>query len=416
MSSRVSIIILLTKVDNTISMSSTPHNTNTRNATLSSLEKKRSRDRRAQKTAKDKRDIYIKSLEERVSFCDRHHGAGIIEPRLQTQLQTEELFAAIESLRRENEQLRARQEQMRSMMVSWEMEDEKDTGICLSTRADGLHSRRHLDEDYAVAPLGCSVVASGSPAENYATGGTRAATTTIGSNPLQNTPQNPTPAWSLTPLDDCDPAPLYLPLICPWLASPDLIATCPPEPTSPLDLLHGTRRNYLADHIHRIIRRRAFRDSECLALGWLVYLFSKWRVSPNPDTYARLAPFQGPIPMQLECGHPAALGLIIWPQMRANLIRNWTRYDFVEFAGYASCCVKVRWPWGKDVLERDADDNLRVRSEFLDVFTQESGWGVTGEFIEKYPELLEGMDVETVRFRFALPDMGDLSFQPLQQL
>lgn len=88
----------------------------------------------------------------------------------------------------------------------------------------------------------------------------------------------------------------------------------------------------------------------------------------------------------------------------------------MEFAGYASCCVKVRWPWGKDVLERDADDNLRVRSEFSDVFTQESGWGVTGEFIEKYPELLEGMDVEAVRFRFALPDMGDLSFQPLQQL
>lgn len=394
-------------------MSSTPHNTNTQNATLSSLEKKRSRDRKAQKTAKDKRDIYIKSLEERVSFCKQHHEVGIV-PQLQMQLQTQELFAAVESLRRENEQLRARQGQMRSMVVSWEVEDERDTGSSLSTRADGLYSRPSLNEDQSVSPLGCSAVASGSPTANYAPGDTNAATK-MDTNPLQNIPPNTytIPAWSLTPLNDCDPAPLYLPLTCPWLASPDLIATCPPEPISPLDLLHGTRRNYLADHVHRIIRRRAFRDSECLALGWLVYLFSKWRVSPNPDAYARLAPFQRPISMQLECEHPAALDLIIWPQMRANLIRNWTRYDFVEFAGYASCCIKVRWPWGKDVLERDVDDRLRVRRDFLDVFTQESGWGVTGEFIEKYPELLEGMDIEAVRFRFAFPDMGDLSFQPL---
>lgn len=112
--------------------------------------------------------------------------------------------------------------------------------------------------------------------------------------------------------------------------------------------------------------------------------------------------------MQLHRSHPVALDMLVWPQMRVNLIRQWDRYDFAELMGFFSCCVKVRWPWGVDVLERDEDDNLRMKSEFMDVFFQESGWGLTTEFIEKYPEVFEGMDVEAVRFHMALPDVTDL--------
>ena len=80
----------------------------------------------------------------------------------------------------------------------------------------------------------------------------------------------------------------------------------------------------------------------------------------------------------------------------------------MEFAGYLSCCTKLRWPWGEDMLERDGDDNLQMRQEFSDVFTSESGWGITAEFMEKYPELLEGMDVESLRFQIALPNEDGL--------
>lgn len=59
--------------------------------------------------------------------------------------------------------------------------------------------------------------------------------------------------------------------------------------------------------------------------------------------------------------------------------------------------MKVRWPWGQRIIERGGQDRLQVHQEFLDVFTKESGWGLTSEFIERFPELLQGMSVDRCR-------------------
>ncbi|OJZ88759.1 hypothetical protein ASPFODRAFT_44482 [Aspergillus luchuensis CBS 106.47] len=102
---------------------------------------------------------------------------------------------------------------------------------------------------------------------------------------------------------------------------------------------------------------------------------------------------------QLQHGHPVGLDFITWPQLRSNLAQNWYKYDYMGFTGYLSCCMKVRWPWGQGILVRDERDDLQICEGILDVFTKESGWGLTSEFIAKYPELLEGMNVEALRFQ-----------------
>lgn len=394
---------------------------------LTSSEKKRIRDRKAQKTLREKRDAHVKSLEERVAFCERHHGheraqahgtgwtpspsPSQSQSQSHTATDVQQLLATVENLRRENEGLRMRQERLRSMITEWGVEDAQ-AGL----HNAGLGLNGHSGSNDSMLLLSCNVAsASASTSPLASTGHDYDAPDTRTAASLQDaaTPESihPTlPAWSLTPINEYGHNLFYFPATCPWLSYPDLIASCPPYP-SPLDLLHGTRRNYLAAQIHQLIRRRAFRDSECLALGWLAYLFSKWRASPSPETFARLAPFQRPVAIQLQKGHPAALDLMPWPQLRANLVKNWMKFDFVEFAGYASCCIKVRWPWGEDVLERDEEDGFRVRREFMEVFMEEGGWGLTTEFIQRYPEFVEGMDVENVRFRFELPDLETLSFR-----
>ena len=65
--------------------------------------------------------------------------------------------------------------------------------------------------------------------------------------------------------------------------------------------------------------------------------------------------------------------------------------------------MKVRWPWNKDMLERDADDNLQLREDFRQIYSKEDGWGLTAEFIDRYPMLLEGMDAEALRFEITFP-------------
>ncbi|GAQ11592.1 hypothetical protein ALT_8913 [Aspergillus lentulus] len=410
---------------------------NRHNASLSSSEKKRLRDRRAQENLRKKRENRIKYLEERVEFCETHHRASLMQ----------QLLTAVDSLRRENELLRARQDRLRNMIASW---DADETGVASSVTAQQLRQLENVGPDtnprtacqcdqaekgLAATPISvANVELSGLNAQaeiftrttgltleyagtepglghldsvqDVAAGGPNI----LPSIQLPELPQSSAiqalpstvPAWCLVPMNKYGHDPSLVPATSPWLTRPDLVIACPPVP-APLDLLHGTRRNYLANEIHRAIRRRAIRDAECVALGWLSYVYGKWRVSPNPATFARLAAFQQPVMTQIQQGHPTALDLIIWPQLRVNIIRNWTKYDFTELTGYLSCCTKVRWPWGKDMLERDADDNLQIRQEFFEVFTRESGWGLTSEFLDKYPELMEGLDVEALRFRMILP-------------
>lgn len=83
------------------------------NDTLSASERKRMRDRKARKVAREKRDTRIKALEDRVTYCKRHHGAVWVQ----------HIMAAMENLQRENQMLRERQERLHAIFSSWEQDE-----------------------------------------------------------------------------------------------------------------------------------------------------------------------------------------------------------------------------------------------------------------------------------------------------
>jgi hypothetical protein len=186
-----------------------------------------------------------------------------------------------------------------------------------------------------------------------------------------------------------------------WFAYPEKIGPCPNSPSSPLDILYGTKANPLADMIHTALQKRPIRNPERLGMGWLIYHMSRWIISPSPETYGQLPPFLRPVHGQMQIPHPLGLDFLPWPRLRLNLIRQWHLYcdDWSDLFGLFACCAKIRWPWGEDILERNGENELVIKEQFYKTFLSESGWGLTAEFIGRYPDLMSGIDANSLVFK-----------------
>lgn len=198
--------------------------------------------------------------------------------------------------------------------------------------------------------------------------------------------------WQQLPLNKSDAVSVSL---SPWLANSDMVNACPELP-EPLDLLYGTNNNPLADMIQNALRALRCRDPERLGIGWLLYVMAKWRATPTAERFARIPVFFRPVQRQLTELHASCIDTIIWSGLRLNLMDNIDELDIWEITGMLSCCLKIRWPWGQDFLERDEDNVLRIRVDFMRTFTSETGWGITSEFVMRYPALFRDMDLTTV--------------------
>ncbi|RAL09761.1 bZIP transcription factor [Aspergillus homomorphus CBS 101889] len=363
---------------------------------LTSVEKKRLRDRRAQQNSRSKKLHHISQLEERiarleeqVAYCRQHHTDEGFYQR------TEEM----KSLRRHNESLLAQQRQLKSLVQSWDLD------LLDSPTAPTRAFYRPVGDNEVARPPPPTAV-SFSPIDPL-----EASRRTLPIPPIPPilpplpplgvtmtpTPgptDSPSPLWKRIPLNNDDPSAPYMS----FLAYPEQIRASPDSPASPLDLLYGSKTNVLADLVYRTTKRRPLRDPERLACGWLAYHLFKWIFSPSPSRFARLPTFMLSVSDQINIPHLSSIDLMIWPEIRSNLIRRWHIYEGQrdDLFGFLSCCIKVRWPWGESILERDDQDQLRIRRSFYETFMTIEGWGLTPDVIRSYPSILTGVDLPSI--------------------
>ncbi|KAG7284233.1 hypothetical protein NEMBOFW57_010597 [Staphylotrichum longicolle] len=208
------------------------------------------------------------------------------------------------------------------------------------------------------------------------------------------------PRWKVTPYHE-DGDVIMTDCFRLWLQRPDLVKASPESP-APLELLYGSKTNFLANVIHEAGRKWPCRDPERLAGGWLCYHFIKWMICPTQAAYSHLQPWQLPVQEQLQKKHPYFIDLLWWPGLRANMINKQHRYDLADAFALFTCCIKVRWAWGKNFLEPGEDGQFRILPEFYDTFTRIEGWGLTDELMTRYPAIVDGLDVDSIRFQVAL--------------
>ncbi|KAJ9209605.1 hypothetical protein DTO166G4_8777 [Paecilomyces variotii] len=373
-----------------------------------SAEKKRLRDRRAQQTFRTKRVQQIIELKEQVAYCEQHHDDQ----------GTQQLLQTIQSLREQNAVLIQRQERLRSLILAWDddypvnLPTGNFPGVGQTSQEEVIQGALNYREENLLRPpvsADTNPDSMGSINVNEPSGLLNSTPMSASAPPVAQSSvsspaavlTSPMPGqclpWKLLPLNDDDFSSSES-ISLPWFAYPQRIASSADSPLSPLDFLYGTRENFLSDMIHMVIRRRPLRDPERLAIGWTAYHLTKWLFSPGPTTYARLPEFSRPILGQTQIPHPMALDFIPWPKVRLNLIQRWHVYRERrdELFGMLAICVKVRWPWGENILERNERNELCIRQSFYDTFMSESGWGLTSEFINKYPDLVAGADLASI--------------------
>ncbi|KAJ5108274.1 hypothetical protein N7456_004949 [Penicillium angulare] len=341
-------------------------------AELSAAEKKRLRDRRAQQNLRDKKLRHQANLEEKVAHCEQYHNENGVQ----------ELLQIITDLRKQNDTHVARHESLKHLMTFWD-KDTQGAGNSNLWPSPGSIAT----ESTAQTTLERIPILNTSPT---------AASPTLPTRPRSLA--SAASGWDKPPLysdDFSDPKTLY----CAWFAYPEQVASCP-DNLSPLQILYGDHANMLANMIHLRIERRPVRDPEKLAMGWVMYHFSRWIVAPSPETYEQIPMCFRPTEDQMTTPHPLALSWIPWPKVRLNVIRQWQIYkmDQESLFGLLSCCVKIRWPWGVKILERDSRNELCIKPAFLELFMKEEGWGVTPEFISRFPQLMTGVDVSSIVF------------------
>ncbi|RFU33075.1 hypothetical protein B7463_g3303, partial [Scytalidium lignicola] len=166
-----------------------------------------------------------------------------------------------------------------------------------------------------------------------------------------------------------------------------------PEIPDPIDLLYGSRTNALANAFAQNVKRWCERDVERLAIGHLLYLYTKWRLSPTRERYERLPTWFCPTEDQLKDEHHIAFDQLVWPRIRG---------DFIKFGSGLSITVveqilrlfatnlRVIWT-DAPILERDPEEGgLRMRPDFYYTLIHEEGWALKSHCESEYYSLESG--------------------------
>ncbi|KAI1118052.1 hypothetical protein F5Y14DRAFT_296193 [Nemania sp. NC0429] len=342
-----------------------------------SLVKKRARDRRAQHNLRKKRDAHVHALEQRIADLER---------------ELDGLRQGFYGLHSENETLRNRQFLIRRLVTSWTdpvpvsvIPSESLTPNTTPSTADA-NIPTHADDGGAASPL------PGSPPAG-------AKETRPTTRPQRKTIEDLTsPRWSITPFHlDSDLTWSSLASVC--IGNPKLVYSSPDEP-KPLELLYGSKTNLLAHAVSSTTNQWRCRDPERVAAGWLAYRLIKWSLQPSEHRFSLLEDFQRPVSEQLCQAHPYFVDYVVWPRLRINLIKTLHVYDPRDVMGMLSCCMKVRWPWNETFLEPGENGEYVLRASFRETFLRLDGWGITREFLERFPLLAQDLDVNSILYNF----------------
>lgn len=360
---------------------------------MSSMDKKRARDRRAQQKRRDKLDARVKALELQISLCHEHH-------RLK---RVDELELTVQRLLAENQVLRDRQRQMSALLAGWDVNDrravpsppaagashsgERDVSPRMGTSTNtNTNINTNLVRISALlnSPSNDSLLQDDNIGRNEVMA-SDSAQSTLGPGYRHSNIAIERPKWCDLPLSRADS---QTEDYCPWLSCPDVVLAMPDVPL-PQDLLYGSITNPVANSISIALREYGHRGIERLASGWLVYVYTKWRLFPTEERYLRIPAFLRPSTTQLTIPHWPMLDNIVFPHLRDNLIKKGPNVDLDPiFMAIATNCV-LDYPKDHEYLRPNQEGTLEITPDFYAAFSRLESWSLAETFYVQYSDLMD---------------------------
>ena len=99
---------------------------------------------------------------------------------------------------------------------------------------------------------------------------------------------------------------------------------------------------------------------------------------------------------QLVQDHKLCFELVLWPELRDNLIMHGCNYDLQEVSGLISCTFRMRGAFSREFVTRENDGDMQIKQDFYDQFMDISNWGLLATFWKQYPQSTEGMEARAL--------------------
>ena len=336
------------------------------------LTRKRARDRKAQRHARQKQNRYIQELQDMVSFCKQHHRSPL------SQYHRSGHAESLDDYSHKTETTDSRHPSQLACTVRPESDrfvtfrvNLPHTARLPPAETQGIVSVNSKgDSDLQDCELGERVF----PAS--------ASLTTLDEG-VARLP------WYLLPLTYQDSS--LSRSWCPWMSCPDVVSSLPDIP-SPRDLLHGSETNAIANSIHIALSTQSYRLVEKFAVGYLVYVQTKWMLQPSKERYLRLPVFLRPTRLQLQRRHQPMYDGLVWPHLRDNLIESSLDNDIEPIFRLFSRCLRCSWSEHAPFISTDASQRIAIEPAFLQTINSIQAWYLTPDFGIRYPDLLASRD------------------------
>ncbi|KYK61158.1 hypothetical protein DCS_02299 [Drechmeria coniospora] len=137
---------------------------------------------------------------------------------------------------------------------------------------------------------------------------------------------------------------------------------------------------------------------ERVAVLYIMFLVTRWQISPTRENYNRMPEWMHPTPSQLMQPHAAWIDYVPFPVMRDRITRNRNpqEYLFENFFVPFTTTLRLSWPYEESdtLLVLPDSDEVVINPVFERHLRNLDNWKLGNRFLRTFPTLVDSFNLD----------------------